>query len=102
MTDLGRPFSEPYQDVISALEDHIRHGVQHARFVFEGAEGTYQLPEMVSEVTLVSGVRNGEEHVFDPGRDFRIATGRGVWLASGDEPDPGSRFEVRYVYRDER
>ena len=101
MTELGRPFSEPYQDVIAALEDHIRHGVQHARFVFEGAEALYPLPEMVSAVTLVSGVRDGEEHVFGPGRDFRFAGGRMVWLAEGDHPDPGSRFEVLYIYRDE-
>ena len=101
MTELGRPFSEPYQDVIAALEDHIRHGVQHARFVFEGVETLYPLPEMVSAVTLVSGVRNGEEHVFGPGRDYRFAGGRVDWLPKGDQPDPGSRFEVLYIYRDE-
>jgi uncharacterized phage protein gp47/JayE len=101
MTDLGRPFSEPYQDVIAALEDHIRHGVQHARFVFEGVEAVYPLPERVSAVTLVSGVRNGEEHVFGPGRDYRFTAGRILWLPTGDQPDPGSRFEVLYIYRDE-
>jgi uncharacterized phage protein gp47/JayE len=109
MTDLGRPFSEPYEDVIAALEDHIRYGVQRGLFIFEGREDIegnpipYPLPERVSDVTLVTGVRGEDlEHVFDPGTDFQIAEGAVTWLSSGDAPDLGSRFEVRYVYGDER
>jgi len=103
MIDLGKPFSEAYQDVIDALEDRVRNGVEQPareRFTFEGTGRTYDLPDTTYAVTRVTGLRNTQYHVFEPGKDFRFANSRIIWLDSGARPDQGSRFEVEYTYRE--
>jgi len=103
MSELGRPFSEPYQAVIDALEDRVRNGVEQpalARFTFEGIDGIYELPGTVHAVTRVSGLRNRESYVFEAGLDYRFANNRVVWLEAAARPDQGTRFEVEYTYRE--
>lgn len=103
MTDLGNPFSERYEEIVDALVDRVRNGVEQTttvRFAFEGAGTTYDLPETADDVTLLTGVRNRRPHIFERDRDFRFATNRIIWLDAGAKPDPASRFEVQYTYRE--
>lgn len=103
MSELGRPFSEPYQAVIDALEDRVRNGVEQpalARFTFEGVDGVYELPAIAHDVTRVSGLRNRTFHVFEAGLDYRFANNRVVWFEAAARPDRGTRFEVGYTYRE--
>jgi uncharacterized phage protein gp47/JayE len=103
MIDLGKPFSEAYKDIIDALEDRVRHGVEQPasqRFPFEGAGTTYELPDTTYAVTRLTGLRNRQLYVFEPGEDFRFANGRIIWLDAGAKPDQDSRFEVEYTYRE--
>src|SRR5215210_165825 len=103
MIDPGRPFSEAYKDVIDALEERVRYGVEQPasqRFPFEEAGTTYELPDTTYAVTRVSGLKNRQPYVFESGEDFRFANGRIIWLDEGARPDQGSRFEVEYTYRE--
>jgi uncharacterized phage protein gp47/JayE len=103
MIDLGKPFSEAYKDIIDALEDRVRNGVEQParqRFSFEGARTTYELPDTAYAVTRVTGLSNRQLYVFEPGEDFRFASSRIIWLDAGAKPDQGSRFEVEYTYRE--
>ncbi len=103
MIDLGKPFSEAYKDIIDALEDRVRYGVEQParqRFSFEGARTTYELPDTAYAVTRVTGLRDRQVYVFEPGEDFRFANSRLIWLDEGAKPDQGSRFEVEYTYRE--
>ncbi len=103
MIDPGRPFSEAYKDIIDALEDRVRNGVEQPasqRFSYEGTRTTYELPETAYSVTLVTGLRDRQAYVFEPGEDYRFANSRLIWLDEGARPDQGSRFEVEYTYRE--
>lgn len=101
MIDPGRPFSqESYKYIIEALEDRLRNGVERARFTFERERSAYELAETVHAVTFVSGLKDGQPHVFQPGVDFQITDNLITWPDPGDTPDPGTQFEVRYVYRE--
>jgi uncharacterized phage protein gp47/JayE len=103
MIDLGKPFSEAYKDIIDALEDRVRYGVEQParqRFPFEGAGTTYELPDTTYAVTRVTGLRAKQAHVFEPREDYRFANSRIIWLDEGAKPDQGSRFEVEYTYRE--
>ena len=104
MTQLGRPFSEEYADVIAALRERVLEGVEQparpVRFTFEGPAGVYELPITPHAVTRVTGLLGGVLHEFKPGVDFRLLDNRIVWIDGGDRPDQKSRFEVEYTYRE--
>jgi uncharacterized phage protein gp47/JayE len=103
MIDLGKPFSEAYKDIIDALEDRVRHGVEQParqRFPFEGAGTTYELPDTTYAVTRVTSLKEKKLHYFEPGKDYRFANSRIIWIAGGAKPDQGTRFEVEYTYRE--
>ena len=103
MIDPGKPFSEAYKDIIDALEDRVRNGVEQPasqRFSYEGTRTTYELPVTAYAVTLLTGVRDRQAYIFEPGEDFRFADNRLIWLEEGARPDQGSRFQVEYTYRE--
>ena len=104
MIDLGKPFSsEAYKDIIDALEDRVRHGVEQParqRFPFEGVGTTYELPDTTYAVTRITGLRERQAYVFEPGEDYRFANSRIIWREDGAKPDQGTRFEVEYTYRE--
>ena len=56
MIDPGNPFSEAYKDIIDALEERVRHGLEQParqRFPFERFGTTYELPDTTYAVTRV-------------------------------------------------
>ena len=102
MIDPGHPFSVPYQDVITALEDSIRNGVEQpdsVRFIYKSAVTTYELPKAAYAVSRVTGLVNSKFTIFLPGRDYTFANNRISWVHPTEHPGEGSRFEVEYTYR---
>lgn len=107
MLDPGRPFSatHSYLDLIHALEEQIRNGVQQvdqARFVFKTSESSYELPRWADAITTVSGVVANTPTMFQPGVDFDLRNNRLLWRldAAATRPDDATRFTVQYTYRD--
>ncbi|HEX2172927.1 MAG TPA: hypothetical protein VHL09_10840, partial [Dehalococcoidia bacterium] len=103
MIDPGHPFSVPYENLIAALEDRIRYGVEQpdrARFVFQRAVTSYELPRTAYAVTRVSGLRGGHFAVFVAGLHFQFSNNRVIWIDEGVRPDENSRLEVEYTYRE--
>jgi uncharacterized phage protein gp47/JayE len=103
MIDPGNPFSEAYKDIIDALEERVRHGVEQParqRFPFEGSGTTYELPDTTYAVTRVTGLRGRQAYVFETDEDYRFANSRIIWREDGAKPDQGTRFEVEYTYRE--
>ncbi|HEX2739341.1 MAG TPA: baseplate J/gp47 family protein, partial [Rubrobacter sp.] len=108
MIDLGKPFSEAYKDIIDALEDRVRNGVEQpdrVQFTYKGTVSTYELPRQAYAITRVTGVVGGPSErgrffEFTPGQDFRFSNNRIIWLDGEAQPREGSRFEVEYTYRE--
>ncbi len=119
MTELGNPFSrETYEEIVGALEESIRNGVEQPAlqtFTFEGVERIYSLPEAAYALTRLTGLKDRQPYDFVAGKDFRFAGGRIVWFDPAAAPSPvpgqsarvrplnpdqGSRFEVEYTYRE--
>src|SRR5215207_5818237 len=108
MIDLGKPFSETYRDIIDALEDRVRNGVEQpdrVQFTYKGTVSSYELPRQACAITRVTGVVGGSNErgrffEFTPGQDFRFSNNRIIWLDGEAQPREGSRFEVEYTYRE--
>ena len=108
MIDPGHPFARPYQDLIAALENSIRDGVEQPdRFqeTFKSAVTSYPLPRLAEDVTRLTGTVNRSFFVFRRNVDYRVSNNRVSWLPSTDPanparlPDDGTRFEVEFTYR---
>lgn len=104
--DPGHPFSQPYADLIAALEDRIRYGVEQparARFVFNFEVKTYELPRLGYAISSVSGLVGSRFTIFRPGTDYQFASNRVIWLNENraQSPDEGSRLDVEYTYREQ-
>ncbi|MFQ5631614.1 MAG: baseplate J/gp47 family protein [bacterium] len=103
MIDPGHPFSKPYKEIIDALEQRIREGVEQPasqRFTFRSATTTYELAQLPLEITRVHGLAKQNFAEFHSNVDFQHANNRINWLEGGIHPDDGSRFEIEYVYRE--
>jgi uncharacterized phage protein gp47/JayE len=110
MIDLGKPFSEAYKDIIDALEDRVRNGVEQpdrVQFTYKGTVSSYELPRQAYAITRVTGVvggpgGRGQFFEFVPDRDFRFGNNRIIWREGegAEQPREGSRFEVEYTYRE--
>jgi uncharacterized phage protein gp47/JayE len=101
MIDPGHPFSVPYAELIAALEDRIRNGVEQpdqARFVFKSAVSTYELPRPGYAITQVTGMKDHKPMTFLPDEHYRFANNRIVWTNADQRPDEGSRLFVDYTY----
>jgi uncharacterized phage protein gp47/JayE len=107
MIDPGHPFSVPYRDLVTRLEERIREGVEQpasVRFVYQNAVRAYELPKTalnIKRVTgFVEGLANTSVTLFREGTHFKFENNRIVWLSgSAVLPKDGSRFEVEYNYR---
>jgi uncharacterized phage protein gp47/JayE len=103
MIDPGHPFSVPYERLVGALEDRLRHGVEQSdrfRFVFQAAVTAYELPRETSDITSVTGLVGNAFTVFEPGTHYRLVNNRLVWLDPANQPNDNSRVEVEFTYRD--
>jgi hypothetical protein len=103
MIDPGHPFSVPYPDLIAALEDRIRNGVEQPdsrTFIFKSTVSSYELPASTFAITRVSGLVKSQFRVFDPGTDFTFSANRVVWINPSLLPDDGSRLDIEFTYRE--
>lgn len=109
MTDVGHPFSIPFQALIASLEESVREGVEQpaqAEILFRGGTTSYELRGPVHDVLRLTGIRRKAPAVFERDVHYRYAGGRIVWLAPADPADPAwypdenSRVAVEYTYRD--
>jgi uncharacterized phage protein gp47/JayE len=110
MIDPGRPFTRPFGDVVGALEDRLRNGVEQPAtltLTFQPAVSSYDLPAALESVTTVSGLVGQQFYVFTAGADYRVDANRLVWLDAAQpggpaplKPDPGTPVSVDYVYRE--
>jgi phage-related baseplate assembly protein len=101
MTDPGHPFAVPFADVVTALEDRVREGVEQpavVSFVVTASTPSFELPSGTDTVVRVAGTRRGVYQVFTPDVDYRVLGNRLVW--TGEQPDAGSRLDVDYTYRE--
>lgn len=103
MIDPGHPFSVPYENLIAALEDRLRNGVEQpdrTRFVFQRSVTSYELPRTADAVTRVSGLQGRSFTVFRPGVHYQFSNNRVLWISDTDRPDENSRLDVDYTYRE--
>jgi uncharacterized phage protein gp47/JayE len=104
MAELGNPFSQPYQDLIAALEESIRAGVEQPatdRLIFQSSVSAYDLRYPAETIVRVSGLVGGRNFtVFQPDVHFRVGNNRIIWLHPTEKPLDGGRLEVEYTYRE--
>jgi hypothetical protein len=104
MVELGNPFSQPYQDLIAALEQSLREGVEQPvteRLIFQSSITAYDLRYPAVSILRVSGLVGGRNFtVFQPGVHFRLSNNRILWLHATEKPVDGGRLEVEYTYRE--
>jgi len=104
MIDPGHPFTRPFADLIDALEESVREGVEQPaqdRFIFQTSQPGYDLRLPASSVTRVSGLAGGKTFtVFQPGVHYRLSNNRVIWLHPTEKPLEGGRLEVQYTYRE--
>jgi uncharacterized phage protein gp47/JayE len=104
MIDPGHPFTRPFADLIDALEESVRVGVEQPaqdRFIFQSSQPGYTLRLPASSITRVSGLVGGKTFtVFKPGVHYRLSGNRIIWLDAPEKPLEGGRLEVQYTYRE--
>lgn len=109
MSEIGHPFSKPFQELIDSLEESIREGVEQpaqVELLFRTDTPSYELKGPVHDVSRVTGLRRKKFVVFERNVHYRYASGRLRWNAPpnpGDPdwyPDENSRVLVEYTYRD--
>lgn len=109
MIELGHPFSRPFQDLIDALEDSIRDGVEQPatiELLFRSGTPSYEIAGPVEDVSRVTGLVRRAAFVFERGVHYRYASGRLVWNEPPEGhdgawfPDDSSRVTVEYTFRD--
>ncbi len=101
MTDPGHPFTVPFADVVAALEDRVREGVEQpavVSFVVTASATSFELPPGTDTVTRVAGTLRGRYTVFTADTDYRVLGNRLVW--TGAALDTGTRLDVDYTYRE--
>jgi hypothetical protein len=104
--DPGHPFSQPYADVIEALEDRIRYGVEQpdrVRFIFKRSVTSYQLPREGYAISSVTGLVNNRFTQFQPAVDYQFSNNQILWINPDPAkmPDEGTRLDVQYTYREQ-
>lgn len=104
MIDPGHPFSRPFKDLIDALEESIREGVEQParhRTPFRSSEAGYDLPLPATRITQVSGLLGGKIFtVFQSGVHYRLSSNRVIWLHPTEKPRDGDRLDIQYTYRE--
>jgi uncharacterized phage protein gp47/JayE len=96
-------FSVALADVISALEDRVRYGVEQPAsiaFIYKSSVASYELPRAAIAVTRVTGMRERAFTTFEEGQDYSFSGARLNWTDGGARPDEGARVEVEYTYRE--
>jgi uncharacterized phage protein gp47/JayE len=104
MIELGHPFSKPYRDLIDALEQNIREGVEQPtvdRFIFQSSVSAYELRQPAATITRVSGLVGGKTFtIFQPELHYLFSNNRIIWVNNTDKPLDGGYLEVEYTYRE--
>jgi hypothetical protein len=103
MIDPGHPFSVAFGDLIAALEDRVRNGVERPAvysFAFQQTVNSYQIPDTIHAVTRVSGLRGGRATVFAENLHYRVSANRLQWVNELEKPDHGKRVDVEYTTRE--
>ena len=75
MTASWHPFSVHFEEVIAALEEHVRNGVEQPdqhRFVFQSALTAYALPRPAYAITEVRGTMQQSRHRLRTRRRFQL------------------------------
>ncbi len=101
MTDPGHPFSRRFGDVVAAMEERVRRGVEQPRsvsFVVDPQVDSYELPRETHAVTRVTGLKDATFTVFERETHFAVSANRLRWV-DDETPDEGSRLDVEYTYR---
>lgn len=103
MTDPGNPFTVPFGDLVAALEDRVRDGVEQpasVRFVVPASTNSFELPAGTHAVVSVAGLLRGAYTVFTERVHYDVLGNRLVWIRPDETPDPGSWLDVDYTYRE--
>lgn len=103
MIDPAHPFSVTLPDLVSALEDRVRNGVEQpasTRFLVSETTASLELPTGTYAVTRAAGLLHAEYTVFVAEVHYAVRGNRLVWLSETERPDAGSWLDVDYTYRD--
>lgn len=101
--DPGHPFTISFPDLVDALQERVRDGVEQpaaTTFVVSANATSYELPAQTAAVTQVAGTRRGAYGLFIAGTDYALRGNRLVWTDLANPPDPGSRLDVDYTFRE--
>lgn len=103
MIDPGHPFSVTLPDLVAALEDRVRNGVEQpasTRFLVSETATSFELPSGTYAVPRVAGLLHAEYTVFTANEHYEVRGNRLVWVSTTDRPDASSWLDVDYTYRD--
>ena len=103
MIDIGHPFSVTLPELVTALEDRVRNGVEQpasTRFLVSESTASFELPTGTYAVTRVAGLLHAEYTVFAEGVHYDVRGNRLVWASTTERPDTGTWLDVDYTYRD--
>lgn len=96
-------FTVALADVIGALEDRVRYGVEQPAsivVIYKSSVASYELPRAAIAVTRVVGMRARVFTTFQEGADYSFTGGRLNWTDGGARPDEGARVEIEYTFRE--
>jgi hypothetical protein len=101
--DPAHPFSVTLPELVTALEDRVRDGVEQpasTRFLVSESTASLELPSGTYAVTRVAGLLHAEYTVFTSGTHYEVRGNRLVWVSTTERPDTGTWLDVDYTYRD--
>jgi uncharacterized phage protein gp47/JayE len=101
--DPAHPFAVKLADLVAALEDRVRNGVEQpagTRFLVSETTASLELPSGTYAVTRAAGLLHAEYTVFGAGVHYEVRGNRLVWVSATERPDAGSWLDVEYTYRD--
>jgi len=94
-------FTRPLADLIAALENRVRLGVEQpgsVAAIYKSSITSYELPGDTIGLSRVAGWRQQRYIVFLEDTDYRFAGGRLQWL--GTPADEGTRLDIETIWRE--
>jgi uncharacterized phage protein gp47/JayE len=88
-----------YNEIVKDILEFITKGITSEKHFYNREKIVYKLTYSPKEVVKVTGLLNGELHIFENNRDFVVTNDAIKWLdsANANKPDDKSEFSINYI-----